>query len=190
MIKVIIAVILQSLVHAQHTKVFDKYWNTIGNQNNFFFVNTTFGHLYNPCGTLSDNRVFRTFMNNITNCTGNWCINSQFKCRLGKNADCYHVEHIIDRNGPELDEFNKDIFGNLVMSYGRWNMQMGHLQRANYTALSIEKTIVYGNYNVELARYWIQKCNQVNTINNTDDIFKFILFIVLLLLFIMVYIFR
>lgn len=75
-------------------------------------------------------------------CTGTWCIDDQWKCIYSDNArtnDCYHVEHIIPRanNITELRGCSVDIRGNMIMSYGRWNIALGN----SYYG---EKSEVYG----------------------------------------------
>jgi hypothetical protein len=88
-------------------------------------------------------------------------------------TNCYHVEHIIDRRGPEFadDPKIKDIAGNLVMTWGRWNSALGNLAWRNYTASSKEKAMVYGQEIMNLVRETIKKCqiNKQNEIIHTSN---------------------
>jgi len=107
---------------------------------------STFGmDMPDPCRPMST-RQFRDLVNARVRCTGDYCVDGTFKCNVGATADCYHVEHILDENGPEYvsSKFQvgaksgkdcgpaprstskcsasiKNIKANYVMAWGKWN---------------------------------------------------------------------
>lgn len=88
-------------------------------------------------------------------CTGQWCINKEWKCNLSNSRDCYNVEHIIPTANKikEIANCSTDILGNLIMSYGAWIEQSSN----GYYG---EKAIIYGNRIVESAyRSVYQACH-------------------------------
>lgn len=115
-------------------------------------------------------------------CKGKLCGPSNkkngFNCGNSKTRQsCYHVEHIIDHNGPEFPRFSgnekpggKNIAGNYVMAWGEWNVALGRKNggtantrttRAKYDAMMKEKEMIYGKRSVEAARKAIRKCNNL-----------------------------
>jgi hypothetical protein len=76
---------------------------------------------------------------------------SVWSCLSG-SQECYHVEHIIPRGNsiPELAECPTDIYGNLVMAYGKWNVQLGN----KYFS---EKNEIYGQLFADAYRE-VYKC--------------------------------
>ena len=154
----------------RHTSTYSKYWPVYGNNNSFFYDSDTFGHIISadPCTQFTDNRQFRAYVNNLLVCnstTKAWCVSDAYKCTLGKNRQCYNVEHIIDLNGPEFVGYNKNIFANVVMAYGQWNQELGRLAYKDYDANVNEKTIVYGQATIDTARQYIEKCHDLNYAN-------------------------
>ena len=93
-------------------------------------------------------------------CTGKWCIDNKFICGRSGNTDCYHVEHIIDENGPEFKNCYgcKNIAGNMVMAYGRWNKALGGLSLRYYNDSTYEKQLVYGADILDRVRDTIWQC--------------------------------
>lgn len=94
--------------------------------------------------------------------TGNWCINNTFNCIRGDSKNCYNVEHIIDLHVEFKNSSCKSIIGNLVMSCGTWNQQLGSLSISlvgGYAANINEKKLVYSNARMEMVRNAIIKCN-------------------------------
>jgi hypothetical protein len=112
-----------------NTQFYNNFWTTIHNYNYQFYDDRTFGvDRENPCELINDNPKFRKLMNQEFICTGNWCINNTYNCIRGDSKNCYNVEHIIDLNGGEFKNSScKSIIGNLVMSCGTWNQQLGSL---------------------------------------------------------------
>lgn len=159
-----------------NSKYYIENYNKNHNTNYEFYDNRTFGlDLYkDPCIKITDNRKFKNYINKLLPCIGKWCIDKTFNCIGSKN--CYHVEHIIDVNGKEFSNPNcKQIAGNLVMSYGKWNSQLGSRSRVNYYDSMREKEIIYGIDKVESVRSIINKCNpecDILTGLSKNDIYK------------------
>jgi hypothetical protein len=144
-------------VNSQHTSSFLEYWNKFGNDNHYFYDSFTFGmDSTSPCMKISNNTEYRRFVNSQP-CSGYWCIDNTFKCK-GDNQNCYNVEHIIDKR---VVGDNGNIYGNLVMAWGRWNQELGHLK---YEDSEKEKEIVYGVERVDRAKNIIVQCNSNNNV--------------------------
>lgn len=112
---------------------------------------------YKPTTT----QTYKKHVNQEVKCHGPYCFNGQYGC--GSKSDtrsCYNVEHIIDRNGPESADYArcKDVPGNMIMSYGPWNQQLGGIARKSYQTSLDEKTAVYGIDLINSARSAIQRC--------------------------------
>ena len=147
----------------QHTKVYSLLWTN--NTNYDFFDLRTFGlDLYdNPCTPITRSQIFRSTVNRLVPCIGQWCIDEQYKCLQYGDKNCYHVEHIIDNNQGDLitcDDGCKEIAGNLVMAWGRWNSAIGFLGQRDYPSCLNEKRIVYGNETVNLVIDIILRCRE------------------------------
>jgi hypothetical protein len=73
-------------------------------------------------------------------CTGEWCYDDKWGCKLGDSKNCYNVEHIIPKVNTiaELNGCSVDIQGNFIMAYGAWNQAL----KNEYYG---EKTIIYGS---------------------------------------------
>ena len=74
-------------------------------------------------------------------CDGPYCNNGEYYCSQNNLTNCYQVEHIIDISNVDND-CDKNIYGNIVLSYGVWNAQIGRL---NWKYVKLEKMEVYGN---------------------------------------------
>jgi hypothetical protein len=125
-----------------------------GNQNYFYFDPDT----YNYSLETTTNEKFRRLMKNNVKCTGKWCVDGEWKCKLGNNRDCYNVEHIIPQANQitDIQGCSLDIVGNLVMAYGAWNQELSN----SYYG---EKVIVYGSTIVKSAYISIYKaCHKIN----------------------------
>lgn len=146
----------------EHTKIYDELWDG-KNDNNMFYDNNTFGlNIYqDPCKKITNNKYFRDYVNNHTECTGKWCIDGIFGNCGGSERNCYEVEHIIDKNGPEFNVSTscKNIAGNIVMAWGKWNSALGGLASFDYKANINEKKIVYGRHMIEMVKLQIQRCD-------------------------------
>lgn len=145
-----------------YTKKCKQYWNSQGNGNNQFFYPQTYGGDIHPNPLqFSTNRQFRVIVQkNVGYCSGKYCVNGQFTCQSNGNTNCYHVEHIVDENGPDFGSCSrcKDIPGNMIMAAGDWNMALGGLARKSYSQSQAEKTMIYGANVMQRAKYYIQQC--------------------------------
>jgi hypothetical protein len=122
----------------ERTKIFQEH-NT-DNTNSFYFVKESYSAGEAPDKPNSiNNQKFRDAVANKSKCNYEHCINDEWKCDA-TNQECYHVEHIIPKahNIPELSGCDVNIFGNLIMAYGKWNNQLSN----KYLA---EKRIIYGD---------------------------------------------
>ena len=139
-----------------HTESFIEY------PRNMLYDNRTFGiNIYNDPCTIITNSQFRNYVNNHVNCINEWCVGNQFSCRKHlEDRMCYEVEHIIDKNGPELKKYCKNIAANLVMALGKWNKEVGELIYYNYDYSKEEKIDVYGKNIVQLVYNKIKECNK------------------------------
>lgn len=165
------SIILVDAVEKRHTKVYNEYWLNDGNSNRNFFDERTFGvnlkNKIHPCKVIK-NVEFRQIINSNFPCSGNHCVDDVFKCNKNANIDCYHVEHIIDINGPEYKSCNdcKDIFANKVMAWGRWNSALGGLANRYYNDSMSEKEEIYGTDMVARVRRQIEICKAAFPDNN------------------------
>lgn len=164
MIKVLLYIAsLALLIIFRHTNVFIKYWDD--NTNFSFFDNRTFGYMiyYDPCENYDSAKLrnkFRNYINKNMKCIGKRCEKTGFTC-LDSKVNCYHVEHIIDENGPEYENKDKNIMANLVMSWGTWNVALGGLARNDYNSSIHEKKIVYGEHVINKVRSIIEQCKKM-----------------------------
>jgi hypothetical protein len=162
-------------VNARNTKVYQDYWHKIGNSNYIFFDSNTLGYqvFSDPCQIIEENSEFRAFINLNRECHGQWCNNDKFICgRSHGQTDCYHVEHIIDRNGPEFTNCGncKSIAGNMIMAWGRWNKALGGVAKNYYNDSQSEKIEVYGQNIIDNAKYWISYCTNKVQHDSNDEI--------------------
>ena len=135
------------------------------NDNRQYFDPSTFGmDIYSdPLKLMRSNNEFRKYVNYNVKCTGKWCkstvLGKKFLCDKYK-TDCYHVEHIIDIKGSEFASCSecKNIVGNMVMSYGKWNSALGGLARYHYEDAQYEKSLIYGNNRINKAKQLIEQC--------------------------------
>jgi len=141
-------------------------YNSNYNSNFEFYDPRTFGSdIYeDACTPITYNVEFKNVVNDALTCIGKWCIDKTFNCINHDTQNCYNVEHIIDTRGPEfIDAKCKQIAGNLVMAYGKWNSQLGSrtsIKNGSYYYESInEKEIIYGKDRVDSVRSLIVKCN-------------------------------
>jgi hypothetical protein len=132
----------------------------------------TFGiDLYDdPCKHLSAQQ-FRANINNpnhksYVKCNSNICKDDAFIGSITTIA--YDVEHIIDNNGPEYKNCNKDIVGNYVMTKNKWNQILEIVAKFDYDKSTMEKTKVYGNQMMNRVRLNIEKCCAKEKISRTS----------------------
>lgn len=126
--------------------------------------------------------TYKKTLSSTVSCTGNHCVDGEWKCKKGDSRNCYNVEHIIDLNGPEFKDHTecKNVAGNMIMSHGYWNQELGTYTKANYQVSVSEKTRVYGDTIMYNARESIRGCIYAKTgkreiedditINTTNDI--------------------
>jgi hypothetical protein len=193
----------------EHTQIYT-YWKGAEYGSTLFLPHTFIFNIFNSPNMLNETFNFETickplpkaprktyiqFLNNSgIECSGSWCIDDQFKC-LPHNLDCYHAEHIIDLNDecslPDVKNMEKNILGNLIMSWGRWNMQIGKLK---WEHVEMEKRTIYGDEIVDMAIYYITKCNELygnnknnnNTNNSDNNLSGFVMFVVITIIVIVV----
>lgn len=128
--------------------------------NNLFLKNTFIENIISNknnendiCKKYTSRKQFIKYLNdNNIKCNGRWC-NGNYK--YIKSSDSYEVEHIIDLKNSELNNCNKNIYGNIVLAYGLWNRQVGNL---NWTYAKKEKKLVYKEI-FDKAIHNIKKCD-------------------------------
>jgi len=110
-----------------------------------------------------DNQLFRNYIKSNILCVGQWCIsdlmgpfgkrNNGWNCPKDSKRNCYEVEHIIpiENDIPELAWCDTNIFGNLIMAYGKWNGELSN-------GFLCEKKQIYGNEIYTKAYNSIVKC--------------------------------
>src|SRR6202012_3399756 len=88
----------------KHTKLYKE--RGINNDNNYYYDPKTYGgNVYSDSSlVIHKNNAFRKELNSRFSCQGSHCINGQYVCERTGNIQCYHVEHIIDANGPEFPD--------------------------------------------------------------------------------------
>jgi hypothetical protein len=129
-------------------------------QGYIFFIILYKENICDTCKHLSTQQ-FRTNINNpkhpsYVKCNSNICKDDEF---IGSSTTiAYDVEHIIDKNGPEYNDCDKDIVGNYVMANNEWNQILGIVAKFDYDKSTKEKTKVYGNHMMNRVRLNIEKC--------------------------------
>lgn len=144
---------------AQHTRIFEEFWDESGNENMRFFDPKTFGRdlVLNPC-TRMRSSVFRDTINARVLCSaGLWCQGGRFACAKHGDNNCYHVEHIVE-SGQEFYSEDVQIAANYVMIWGRWNSAMGGLASRDPNATMSEKSLVMGKGVIYSTIEWIRRC--------------------------------
>ena len=156
-----------AVVDVCHTQYCQTHWQGMASRETFFDART-FGSqlLLDPCQNMTK-QAFRTLINRLIACSGTLCVGNRFACAAVDQTSCYHVEHIVDRIGPEFMGFNKDIVGNYVMAWGAWNMALGRIKmtRIGYAAMMSEKELIYGAKWVHNARQLIQQCHRQQSLH-------------------------
>ncbi len=146
-------ILLLPLVTAEHTKYYNQNWT--GNNTKLFFDSRTFGiDLYfNPCEIVT-NTQYREYINRVILCNETWCVNNKYYCPSYTSRNCYEVEHIYDINRPEYSKY-RNIIGNRVMAWGKWNGALGLL---SYNDSLNEKYDIYGENAMIKVQKQIYKC--------------------------------
>ena len=110
--------------------------------------------LISPCQTYKSRNEYIGFLKKAGVSCQNRCINGNYSCPTN---DCWQVEHIYDTANSDLSNkgYNVNIYGNLIMAYGKWNQQIGH---RIWDIVKQEKSIIYGDI-FKKARQHIIECN-------------------------------
>ena len=150
-----------------HTDIYNQYNYT--NELSKLYLPDTYlpYHTIDPCKQYTNrNEYINTLLNNSIYCSGIWCVNNEYSCKDVGN-DCWQVEHIYDKKNSILSnkDYNVNIYGNIVMAYGKWNAQIG--QRI-WSIVEKEKTDVYGDI-MSYAKSNILKCSDTNMKGNFTD---------------------
>src|SRR5688572_15658470 len=70
------------------------------------YDNSTYGGTIHPdpYTPILHNSVYRDFVNTNIQCTMKWCNRNYFYCTKRGDMECFHVEHIIDKNGKDYQD--------------------------------------------------------------------------------------
>ncbi len=156
---VIISVNAAGSSDAIHTETYEQWIS--GQFNDTFYLENTFLNKHR-CFVLSGNnrerrsQYLKLLTRHNIECQGSWCINGHFECKRYDSKQCYNIEHIIDIKNSILPQYNKNIVGNIIMAYGRWNQEMGYM---TWDHVETEKREIYGNYIVDQAIENIKYCH-------------------------------
>lgn len=161
---------IMPIISERHTNF---YKNNQYGAKSIFYDHRTMGIdiFPNPCDSVSS-KQFRQYVNSKIKCEGPLCKNSEYKCGHLGDKNCYHVVHIISKNGPEFpcDTDCKNIVANMVMINGNWNSGLGGLSNHYYQSVMKEKELVFGKDVVDRIRKQITECDNVAlTIQDDDD---------------------
>lgn len=122
-----------------------------------FLTDTYLPHLgIDPCLPYTSRSDYIQILtdHNIT-CSGEWCSNQgSFSC-AGMGIDCWQVEHIFDLANSPYSDLNLNIYGNIIMAFGRWNNALG---TRSWDIVEQEKRRVYENI-FDQAQRNIVSCN-------------------------------
>ena len=148
-----------------HTTQYDRFQSCKVDK---LFIQTTYGGLLaDPCKdmTTGPGEKFRKILlKNGIPCDASWCINeTNYGCTEKVARDgCPNAEHIIDlkQSGDEYKNCNKNILGNLVMAYSKWNNEVGTSSgfKSNWEAIKREKESVYKEI-FEMADFFVKNCS-------------------------------
>jgi hypothetical protein len=122
----------------KHTKIYKER----GGLNNFYFNSETFSKSGDIC---KEHKTYykKSLIEKNIECSGEWCNNlgiNNWGCKETNKDGCYHVENIISKSNfiKDIDNCETSIVGNYIMSYGKWNKQLGN-------GFYDEKRNVYGS---------------------------------------------
>jgi hypothetical protein len=156
----------------KHTVTYNEWKQGTFAHDNFFQRSAYLGYSSNidPCTSMSKDKYIRLLKDNGVGCTGRWCIDEEWKCRVGDNQECYNLEHIIDKQNSNVefgDKFNKDIVGNYIFAYGRWNQEIGRMK--DWPSIKNEKIEVYGNDIFSKAYRSVRECSDPDILLQSDS---------------------
>lgn len=150
------------------TKEYETYWISQNNTDNLFYDPHTFGlDLFNNSCQIMSLQNFRKYINSNIKCNGKWCYKN-YHCMCYDSRSCYNVEHILDKKGKEFSNCNKDIVGNYVMAWGKWNQKLGRVAYQNYYNSIKEKEQIYGLTIVNRVREHFRKCCSIFNISQVE----------------------
>lgn len=189
----VIIIASTSICYGKNTPIYEQYKLGLF-KDTIYLQNTYLGYDLNPCERITDRRKYVKILEEQgIKCSGSWCdLNGGFSCKTSM-ANCYNMEHIIDsRNSlSELgEEYDRDILGNLVMAYSKWNQQVGNLP--SWNEIKQEKREVYGDifekamfnvkYCYELKNSITEIAGMMETIASAIFIFLIVGFLVILMI--------
>ena len=148
----------------QHTEVYLKYKRgeisrEMMFQSNTFLTGDTSGPhgvRFLRCKPYKSRREYISLLNERGIGCRSRCEGDKYSCK-NNHTECWHVEHIYDQKNSPLVDSDVDIYGNLVMAYGKWNMQMGS---KGWWVVQVEKSDVYGGRVFNQSRDNIIKCRR------------------------------
>lgn len=142
---------------------YTNFYKANKNNKKIFYDDRTFGiNIFsNPCEKITSIK-FKQYVNKQIKCIGPLCKNNKFMCNHPGSKECFHVAHIINKNGPEFsqNDESKNIVANMVLVNGLWNSGIGGLSRLYYKNAIDEKTLVYGSEIMDKIRKQIIKCDK------------------------------
>src|SRR5436190_12329585 len=96
----------------------------IFNSNNYYFDMNTYMESHMAMKV----QPYKNYIKASVMCTGEWCIDGQWICKVNNSQDCYNAEHIVPKgnNIKEINGCSLDIQGNLIMAYGKWNQKLSN----------------------------------------------------------------
>ena len=127
-------------------------------------------------------------------CTGPWCSTSgNFSCT---GLDCWQVGHIYDlANSPFSAEYDLNVYGNIIMSYGRWNQAVS---QKTWPIVQAEKSYIYRDI-MDEAGIYLHLCSRRNitmtetitqTVSGSSLVFIVIISVSITLLFTLVILYK
>lgn len=150
-----------------HTYVYLNY-NNSNELSKLYLYDTYIIDNIDPCRTYTSQNEYINILNNLDiKCSGDWCINGNYSC-INNNNECWKVEHIHDIQNSVLSNngYDVNIYGNIIMSYGKWKNQLNHRV---WNIVSKEKKSVYGDI-FTYAKQNIIQCSKIQNTTDTQDI--------------------
>lgn len=174
----------------KHSDIYNNYKNNEFPISDFYMKNTFGGNLLSidKCKPYTTRKEFINTLNRLNiKCSGKWC-NCDGTYKYISLYKSYEIEHIIDLKNSELNNCNKNIYGNIVLTYGLWNRQVGNL---NWNNAKKEKSEIYGNIVNKALLNIIDcdpECENNNNIDNHIE-YKYIYYCIGILSFVVMLIF-
>lgn len=142
-------------------------------QTDLFLPNTFIGG-GDPCAKYTGRPTYIQQLASVgIHCAGKWCAQDGANNGFGwaSTDESYDGSHIVDVSNSNND-CNKEILGNVVMAYGKWNNMVGQLL---WKDVRREKMRVYGDIFGQAVRN-VLMCNERRGVacNFTDDTMEFL----------------